>query len=58
MWSQAASTIPVAGIFGGILGRYLDEILRGVPRRYLIGYYQMRGVATGALGRTPPRTPT
>ena len=39
-------------------GRYLDEILRGFPRRYLIGCYQMRGVATGALGRTPPRTPT
>ena len=25
------------------IGRYLDEILRGFPRRYLIGCYQMRG---------------
>ncbi|MFN9978282.1 MAG: hypothetical protein ACK53Y_00120, partial [bacterium] len=40
---------------------YLEKIWkvpRGFPRRYLIGCYQMRGVATGALGRTPPRTPT
>ncbi len=40
---------------------YLEKIWkvpRGFPRKYLIGCYQMRGVATGALGRTPPRTPT
>jgi len=40
------------------LGRYLDRIFGRISGRYLIGCYQMRGVAAGALGRTPPSTPT
>ena len=43
MWSYAASTIPVARIFGGILDRYLDGIFGRVSGSYLIGRYQMRG---------------
>jgi len=58
MWSQAASTIPVAGIFGGIFGwipRWdLWKGFRKVPDRTLPD----EGVAPGALGRTPPSTPT
>jgi hypothetical protein len=40
------------------LGRYLDRIFGRISGRYLIGCYQMRGVAAGALGRIPPETPT
>jgi len=43
MWSWAASTIPVARIFGGILDRYQDGIFGRVSGRHLIGCYQMRG---------------
>jgi hypothetical protein len=37
MWSYAASTMPVAGIFGRILGRY---IARGQAHWYLVGHHQ------------------
>jgi hypothetical protein len=40
MWSYAASTMPVAGIFGRILGRYLA---RGQAHRYLVGRRCLRG---------------
>jgi hypothetical protein len=40
MWSYAASAMPVAGIFGRILGRY---IARGQVHRYLVGRRCLRG---------------
>jgi len=40
MWSYAVSTMPVAGIFGGILGRCLA---RGQAHWYLVGCCRLRG---------------
>jgi len=40
MWSYAASTMPVAGIFGGILGGYLA---RSQVHWYLVGCHHLRG---------------
>ncbi len=37
MWSYAASTMPVAGIFGGIVGRYLA---RSQAHQYLVGHHR------------------
>jgi len=40
MWSYAASTMPVAGIFGGILGECLA---RSQVHQYLVECHRLRG---------------